>query len=162
MDENHLSLSEAAGRLDISERTARRWIRSGKLRAYKPGRDYWIPESAIREVIEQSEVRPKVPSRSQLEPSLFNDGLAEGAASLTDDRRWLQLQARRGLVTVEALGRELNPADMGDEVVAYVVRHLRGIIEEKDVRPGERVIMTFRIFDAENNEIVVTARSEAA
>src|SRR5215203_960167 len=65
MEERHLSLSEATRALGISERTAYRWINSGKLRAYKPGRDYRIPESAIREVIEGSEVRPKESASSQ-------------------------------------------------------------------------------------------------
>lgn len=72
VEERHLSLSEAAGALNISERTTYRWIKSGKLRAYKPGRDYRIPESAIKEVVEASKVRPKAPSRSSLEPSLLN------------------------------------------------------------------------------------------
>jgi excisionase family DNA binding protein len=79
VEERHLSLSEAAEALDISERTAYRWVKSGKLKAFKPGRDYWIPESAIREVVEGSEVRPKVEIRSSLEPSLFN--------GLEDERR---------------------------------------------------------------------------
>jgi excisionase family DNA binding protein len=83
MEERYLSLSEAADALDISERTAYRWINSGKLRAYKPGRDYRIPESAIREAVEESEVRPKADSRSSLEPSLFN-GLEEERRSALD------------------------------------------------------------------------------
>jgi|SRR5215212_9140455 excisionase family DNA binding protein len=72
MEERYLSLSEATDALDISERTAYRWIKSGKLRAYKPGRDYRIPQSAIRDVVEKSEVHPKGESRSSLEPSLFS------------------------------------------------------------------------------------------
>ena len=71
--ENHLSLAEAAERMGISERTARRWIKSGKLRAYKPGRDYWIPESALTDLVEESEVHPKASASSQ--PSL--NGLLE-------------------------------------------------------------------------------------
>jgi excisionase family DNA binding protein len=59
MEEQHLSLSEAAHRLDISERTTRRWIKSGKLRAFKPGRDYRIPERAISEMMNRSEAYPK-------------------------------------------------------------------------------------------------------
>ena len=59
MEERHLSLSEAARRLDISERTTRRWIKAGKLRAFKPGRDYRIPESAISEMMNRSEAYPK-------------------------------------------------------------------------------------------------------
>jgi excisionase family DNA binding protein len=72
MEKRYLSLSEAADALDISERTAYRWINSGKLRAYKPGRDYRIPESAVKKAVEESEVRPKGESRSSHEPSLFN------------------------------------------------------------------------------------------
>jgi excisionase family DNA binding protein len=83
MQERYLSLSESADALDISERTAYRWIKSGKLRAYKPGRDYRIPESAIKEAIEVSEISPKAQRRSSLEPSLFN--------GVEDERRRAEL-----------------------------------------------------------------------
>jgi excisionase family DNA binding protein len=59
VEERHYSLSEVARILGKSERTVRRWIKLGTLRAYKPGRDYLIPESALRELLEGSEV-PKV------------------------------------------------------------------------------------------------------
>ena len=75
MEERHRSLSEVAGLMGVSERTVRRWIKSGKLRAYKPGRDYRIPESAIRELVEESEISPK----AFAPPSLFN--------GLEDERR---------------------------------------------------------------------------
>ena len=71
--EEHLSLAEAAERMGISERTARRWIKSGKLRASKPGRDYWIPERALTELVEESEVSPKTVS----EPLSFSRWLEE-------------------------------------------------------------------------------------
>ncbi len=60
MEERRLSLKEAQAELGLSERTVHRWIKSGKLKSYKPGRDHQIPESAIRKVIEESEVYPKV------------------------------------------------------------------------------------------------------
>ena len=90
MEERHLSLSEAAKALDISERTAYRWVKSGKLKAYKPGRDYWIPESAVREVVEDSKVHPKAPASSQpsfnglLEEEQRPAILARGVADATD------------------------------------------------------------------------------
>jgi excisionase family DNA binding protein len=78
MEDRYLSLTEARDALGISERTAYRWIKAGKLRAFKPGRDYRIPESAIEEAIQAGgEVHPKVESPSSLEPSLFN-GFEEG------------------------------------------------------------------------------------
>src|SRR5215207_4836902 len=76
MEERYLSLSEAADALDISERTAHRWIKSGKLRSYKPGRDHKIPESAIIEAIEAGEVRPKSQAPPSPEQPSFN-GLFE-------------------------------------------------------------------------------------
>src|SRR5215212_8606494 len=89
MEDRQLSLSEFAGLMGVSERTARRWIKSGKLRAYKPGRDYRIPESAVREFVEDSEISPKARS-SSLEPTLFN--------GLEDERRLQYLRPWRAFV----------------------------------------------------------------
>jgi excisionase family DNA binding protein len=76
MEDQHFSLSEVAIGLRVSERTVRRWIKAGKLKAYKPGRDFRIPESAVRELVERGEVSPKAQAARLLEPS-FNDVLAE-------------------------------------------------------------------------------------
>jgi excisionase family DNA binding protein len=83
MEERHVPLSTVAGRLGVSERTVRRWIKAGKLRAYRPGRDYRIPESALREFVEESEISPKAPAPSP-EPSLLN--------GLEDERRTSEYQ----------------------------------------------------------------------
>jgi excisionase family DNA binding protein len=69
------SLSEVAGLMGVSERTVRRWIKSGRLKAYKPGRDYRIPESGLRTFIEESEISSKAQAQPS-QPSL-NDGLSE-------------------------------------------------------------------------------------
>lgn len=57
--EERLSLQEAADALGVSEQTARRWVKSGKLKAYKPGLRYLIPASAVEELLEGAEA-PKV------------------------------------------------------------------------------------------------------
>jgi excisionase family DNA binding protein len=57
--EERISLQEAADALGISEQTARRWVKSRKLKAYKPGLRYLIPASAIEELLEGAEA-PKV------------------------------------------------------------------------------------------------------
>ncbi len=67
MEERHLSLSEVAELMEVAERTVRRWIKSGRLKAYKPGRDYRIPESAVKDFIERSEAYPKAPAPPPLE-----------------------------------------------------------------------------------------------
>ncbi len=49
--EKKYTLQEAADVLGISELTARRWVKAGKLKAYKPGLRYLIPASAIEELL---------------------------------------------------------------------------------------------------------------
>ena len=80
MEERQLSLSEVAGLMGVSERTVRRWIKSGKLRAYKPGRDYRIPESAFQKFVAESEISPKVPASSSQQPTLNGELEAERRA----------------------------------------------------------------------------------
>jgi excisionase family DNA binding protein len=87
MEERHVPLSTVAGRLGVSERTVRRWIKAGKLRAYRPGRDYRIPESAVREFVEVSEVSPK--ALAPPEPSLLN-GLEEERRTEADMYKHLE------------------------------------------------------------------------
>lgn len=81
MEDRHLSLSEVADVMGVSERTVHRWIKSGKLKSYKPGRDHRIPESGLREFIEESEVYPKVREpqpkfRAAAQPDEWQESLA--------------------------------------------------------------------------------------
>jgi excisionase family DNA binding protein len=87
MEERQFSLGEVAELLNISERTARRWIKSGKLRAYKPGRDYRIPERALRELAEASEVRPK--ARASLSQDRLFNGAREREAFIERVRQYI-------------------------------------------------------------------------
>ncbi|MBA3702890.1 MAG: helix-turn-helix domain-containing protein [Rubrobacteraceae bacterium] len=112
MEEHYLSLSEAAGALGISERTAHRWIKSGKLRSYKPGRDHKIPESAIIEAIEAGEVRPKAQAPPSPEQPSFN-GLLE--------------EERREAETAEML------ISFGERMVARFDSELKGRAEAEDL-----------------------------
>ena len=82
MEERHLSLSEVAGAMGVSERTVHRWIKSGKLKSYKPGRDHRIPESSLRAFIEESEVvapknrEPQPEFRAAAQPEEWQEVLA--------------------------------------------------------------------------------------
>ncbi len=77
MEDQTRSLSEVAGLMGVSERTVRRWIKAGRLRAYKPGRDYRIPESSLRAFIEESEISPKAQAPPSYREPTFNDVLDE-------------------------------------------------------------------------------------
>jgi excisionase family DNA binding protein len=74
--EELLSLQEAADRLGVSVYTVRRWIKDGKLRAIKPGKEYRVRQSDLEEFLRSREVHPKAPYRSPFEPT-FNDALGE-------------------------------------------------------------------------------------
>ena len=109
MEEQTRSLSEVAGLMGVSERTVRRWIKSGRLKAYKPGRDYRIPESGLQAFVEESEISPKVPAPLSQQPS-FNDVLAEEQRATTDGYD-LSATARPDYIeSVEAVGRPLVAA----------------------------------------------------
>jgi excisionase family DNA binding protein len=87
MEERYLSLAEACEVLGKTERTLYRWIKSGKLKAYKPGRDYEIPESAIREMREASEVYPKAEASRPEEAFRVVGRIVENEDG-TNERRW--------------------------------------------------------------------------
>lgn len=104
MEDRTRSLSEVAGLMGVSERTVRRWIKAGRLKAYKPGRDYRIPESALQAFIEESEVSPKVVAPPPPQPS-FNDALAEERREREEVAAALMQQFT---IRVEAVEEELK------------------------------------------------------
>jgi excisionase family DNA binding protein len=59
MTEERLSLRDAADQLGVSEVTARRWIKTGKLQAYKPGLKYLIPTSAVEGLLKSTDASKK-------------------------------------------------------------------------------------------------------
>jgi excisionase family DNA binding protein len=58
-EERFYSLEEIAERLRVSNQTIRRWIKSGRLTAYKPGREWRIRPSDLEEFLEARRVRPE-------------------------------------------------------------------------------------------------------
>jgi excisionase family DNA binding protein len=55
--ERFLSLEDVAERLQVSDRTVRRWVKDGKLAAYKPGREWRIRPSDLEEFLESRKVQ---------------------------------------------------------------------------------------------------------
>ena len=107
-EERFLSLEDVADRLQVSDQTVRRWIKSGKLTAYKPGLEYRIREADLEEFLRAREVRPKAPRRSPLEPSLLN--------GLEEERRLRYLRALRAFVHGLARRWERKPPKTEAEI----------------------------------------------
>lgn len=55
-EERFLSLEDVAERLQVSDRTVRRWVKDGKLAAYKPGREWRIRPSDLENFLESRKV----------------------------------------------------------------------------------------------------------
>ncbi len=109
--------------------TVRRWIQSGRLRAFKPGKEYRVREADLEEFLAAREVRPKGSAPSPLEPSLFK-GLEEerrtpvlAKALATQAAAWLRavadsttdLDTALGIVTAAADLENLLSIILGDE-----------------------------------------------
>jgi excisionase family DNA binding protein len=73
--EQYSTIDEVAERLQVSDQTIRRWIKSGRLAAYKPGREWRIKTEDLERFLE-ARSSPKAPAPPSPEPSLFN-GLEE-------------------------------------------------------------------------------------
>jgi excisionase family DNA binding protein len=79
---DYMKLAEVAQRLGVSEKTARRYVKSGELPSVFVGNAYRISEEDLAEYLQHARVRPgdsnpKGLSRSSLEPSLFNGALED-------------------------------------------------------------------------------------
>ena len=107
MEDQTRSLSEVAGLMGVSERTVRRWIKAGRIKAYKPGRDYRIPETGLRAFIEESEISPKDQAPPSLEPT-FNDVLVEDRR-FAELNRWIDYAELRAEAWEEQAEREQSP-----------------------------------------------------
>jgi len=89
-EERFLSTEEVAERLQVDEQTVRRWIKSGKLEAVKPGREWRIPPTAFEALLE-SYSSPKVQAPLPFEEKLMS--LEELKPFLEDEvgSSWLAL-----------------------------------------------------------------------
>jgi excisionase family DNA binding protein len=98
--EERLSLREAADALGVSEVTARRWVKAGKLKAHQPGRKYLIPSSAVDDLLRSDSGKGGRRSSPELEaeerhgrvPEVHTGGAnLEGTGSLHAEGRMLHI-----------------------------------------------------------------------
>jgi excisionase family DNA binding protein len=120
-----------ADELGVDVQTVRRWIQSGRLRAFKPGKEYRVREGDLEEFLAAREVRPKAQAEWQ-RPSLdeVRDTFAPHADGLNHYcARWEEklpnLQGTREEVADFALGlqdfRAIIVRVLEDELYAIAV-----------------------------------------
>ena len=111
-EERLLSLEDVADRLQVSDQSVRRWIKAGKLAAYKPGLEWRISPSDLEDFLEIRSY-PKVQA-----PLPSDDPQAGRRYSPTDQEikslgRWLSYLEQRlseGNLTREEIAHDLDAA----------------------------------------------------
>jgi excisionase family DNA binding protein len=129
-NEEFISPEEVGERLGVSVYTVRRWIKEGKLRAFKPGKEYRIQESDLEEFLRTREVRPKAPRRSPYEPSLLN--------GLEEERRLRYLRGWRAFVHGLSRRWEKEPPKTSKEIEP-LYEALTAVVEQGVFEPAEQV-----------------------
>ncbi len=130
----HLSLREASDALGISEVSARRWIKSGKLKAYQPGRKYLVPVSAVEELLEITKP-PKAPAPLPLE-----FGEQHGASEQPEDdglgaKEWERRRSKITGLTLEATelrkiwAKELQGGGLAEHRAMEISFAITGVLE---------------------------------
>ena len=119
-----------ADELGVDVQTVRRWIQSGKLRAFKPGKEYRVREADLEEFLAAREVRPKGPAPSPLEPSLLN--------GLEEERRLRYLRGWRAFVNGLATRWEDDPPKTSKEI-APLYEALTAVVEQGVFNPPEGI-----------------------
>ncbi len=57
--ERFFTVDEVAARLQVSDQTIRRWVKSGKLAAFKPGKELRIRPRDLERFLEARKVQPE-------------------------------------------------------------------------------------------------------
>ena len=56
--ERYYTVEEVCGKLQVSDQTVRRWVKSGKLTAFKPGKELRIRPADLEKFLESRKIRP--------------------------------------------------------------------------------------------------------
>src|SRR4051794_25159882 len=89
-EEQMLSLEEVAERLQVSDQTVRRWIKSGRLSAYKPGLEWRIRPKDLEAFLEtRSYPKSSAPSPSAEDSPELRRSPIEAVAAAADV--WLRI-----------------------------------------------------------------------
>jgi excisionase family DNA binding protein len=78
-----LATKDVADRLDVTQKTVCRWIRSGKIDAQRPGNEYRIPRSELDELLGQDEGS----AESTAQGTGYQEQSSDGQTEETDDEQ---------------------------------------------------------------------------
>jgi excisionase family DNA binding protein len=149
-----------ADELGVDVQTVRRWIQSGKLRAFKPGKEYRVREADLEEFLAAREVRPKAavpPSQRSLFSSDEEERRSKASPTvgeITAIKRWLSYLEQR-----------LSEGNMSREEIAHDIDAARafGIGKDPALYPtdlvgdflqiGRRALEEGKSFDALQTEL---------
>jgi len=135
----YLKIPEVARRLDVSEKTARRYVKAGTLPSTFIGGAYRVTEEGLEEFVHRAEVKPeaspgKAQRRSSPEPSLFNG--FEGERRLRYLRAWRAFVYRTADRWEEQPPTSREVATLFDTMTALVEQ---GVFDDSDVSdPSEQ------------------------
>lgn len=143
--EERLSLRDAADALGVSEVTARRWVKSGKLKAHQPGRKYLIPASAVEELLQ--DFRPPK-ERGLLTGEQALKMTRERFAKAVKDAEMGQLHKLLAELVGDDLTRTLNDAKAGVEGIPQeafsLALEVRAELIERGEKAPENQLPTFK------------------
>lgn len=117
-DERPLTAQQVAVMLGVDEQTVRRWIKAGRLQAFKPGRAYKIPRESLAAFLERST------PLAVAAPDPSGSGAERRAAGEFEAHTELVLAASR--VGYEMAERE----DLYAELAEAVAERLGGVFED--------------------------------
>jgi excisionase family DNA binding protein len=72
--EDFYTVPEITAKLKVNGTTLHRWIKQGKIGAYRFGRDYRIPKSEFENFINNASVTSKPEGKKQISPGGITDG----------------------------------------------------------------------------------------
>jgi excisionase family DNA binding protein len=111
-DDRLLSLEDVADRLQVSDQSVRRWIKAGKLAAYKPGLEWRIKPSDLEEFL-QNHSSPKV--QAPLPPA--DAALAErrDIDVVALDKAWAESVSKQREFQLHVLNSKLGRSETEEE-----------------------------------------------
>jgi excisionase family DNA binding protein len=142
----YLKLPEVARRLDVSEKTARRYVRSGELPSVFIGGAYRVSESDLAEFLERAKVDPGKVEAPPSQATLFN-GEAEEERRLVHLGAWRRLISdlrKRWLAESQEFLDDEEPDDYGALVWWSTNREVgdaiwRAIVNGLIIKPGRKL-----------------------